>query len=82
MKLKNCKFKNSIKIIGAEKTYLDATDKSKVVLTLVEGFIRVDTPRVSKLVPLSNVTDMEIDKNESTENGKGSAEGINGSSQA
>jgi hypothetical protein len=83
MKIKNCKLINSIKVVAKELTYIESSERSGIELTLVAGFIKVKTPRLVKLVPLSNVTDMQVDiSDEQTQNGKGSEEGSNGGSPA
>lgn len=61
MKIKNCKFINSIKLVSKELTYVQSDERGGVELTLIPGFVKIKTPRIVKLIPLSNVTDMHVE---------------------
>lgn len=88
MKVVNCKLIHSAKIGGREMTYIQAHDpesKSHISLEIVshknQAFVKVDSKYESKLIPMSNISDIRIEI-EQAEDGKGSDQGSVRSSSA
>lgn len=83
MKIKNCKFINSFRMVSKEMTYAQCVERKapnfvdsiEVVSVKGCGFLKIASKAMVKLIPLQNVTDIELDNDEQNSNAEGSNQG-------